>query len=165
MSKIVNNPDAVSSEAQVNRNQIEHRATWMGLIYDEMRKAGVANAEEIMRKAISRCGEMHGANFKANCKNPNDLRDFEKAFLNDVGIASFHMNNIQSDENSLHISFNYCALCSAWQKLGFDDETCDKLCDMAMDGDRGIAKAMGLKLDLIDTIAKGCKTCELKFHK
>ena len=35
---------------------------------------------------------------------------------------------------------------------------------MAMDGDRGIAEAMGLELDLGDTIAKGCAAanCILK---
>lgn len=165
MSKIVNNPDRVSPEAEVNRAQIEHRATWMGLIYDELRKAGVSNAEEIIRKAIMRCGGIHGGGFRERCKDPSDPRQFEKAFLNDVGKASFHMDNIQADKDKLHISFNYCALCSAWQKLGFDDETCEKLCDMAMDGDRGIAKAMGLQLDLGDTIAKGCPTCELVFHR
>jgi hypothetical protein len=165
MSKIVNNPDAVSAEAQVNRDQIEHRATWMGLFYDELIKAGVTNAEEIMRKAIFRCGEMHGKRFLAKCKNPSDVRDFRAAFLNDVGMATFHMDQIAADKDKLHISFNYCALCSAWKKLGFDDATCEKLCDMAMDGDRGIAKSMGLTLDLTDTIAKGCPTCELLFHK
>ena len=165
MSKIVNNPDRVSPEAAVNRAQIEHRATWMGLIYDELRKAGVSNAEEIIRKAIMRCGGIHGGGFRERCKDPSDPSQFEKAFLNDVGKASFHMDNIQADKDKLHISFNYCALCSAWQKLGFDDETCEKLCDMAMDGDRGIAKAMGLQLDLGDTIAKGCPTCELVFHR
>ena len=36
---------------------------------------------------------------------------------------------------------------------------------MAMDGDRGIAEANGLKLTLTDTIAKGCETCRLHFHK
>ena len=34
-----------------------------------------------------------------------------------------------------------------------------------MDGDRGIAEAMGLTLELTDTLAKGCATCKLCFHK
>ena len=88
MSKIVNNANVVSSEATVNRNQIQHRATWMGLIYDELVKAGVKDAEQILRKAISRCGEMHGLKFKGNCANPADVRDFRKAFLDEIGRAS-----------------------------------------------------------------------------
>jgi hypothetical protein len=36
---------------------------------------------------------------------------------------------------------------------------------MAMEGDRGIAEAMGLKLDLNETIAQGCQSCKLRFHK
>ena len=72
---------------------------------------------------------------------------------------------IIDDSSNVSVDFHYCALVSAWKKLGFDDATCDKLCDMAMDGDRGIAEAMGLKLDLTDTIAKGCSSCKLHFHK
>lgn len=161
---IENIENKVDEVAATNRAQIEHRATWMGLIYDELIKAGV-DAEPIMRKAITRCGEMHGKRFLANCENPEDVRDFRVAFLNKCGVDSFNMNSIEATEDDLHISFHYCALVSAWKKLGFDDATCELLCDMAMDGDRGIAKSMGLTLDLSDTIAKGCKTCELRFHK
>jgi hypothetical protein len=39
------------------------------------------------------------------------------------------------------------------------------LCDIAMDGDRGIAEVMGLKLELGETIAQGCPACKLHFHK
>jgi hypothetical protein len=34
-----------------------------------------------------------------------------------------------------------------------------------MDGDRGIAEAMGFKLELGETIARGCANCKLHFHK
>jgi hypothetical protein len=69
------------------------------------------------------------------------------------------------NRDNLIVEFNYCPLINAWKKLGIDDETCELLCDMAMDGDRGIAEAMGYKFDLTDTIAKGCSTCKLHFHK
>ncbi|MDR1932544.1 MAG: L-2-amino-thiazoline-4-carboxylic acid hydrolase, partial [Spirochaetales bacterium] len=61
--------------------------------------------------------------------------------------------------------FHYCALVNAWQKLGFDDKTCALLCDMAMDGDRGIAEIMGLKFQLGDAIARGHNECKLRFYK
>lgn len=44
----------------------------------------------------------------------------------------------------LTLQFHHCPLLKAWQDLGFNDEMCAKLCDIAMDGDRNIAKAMGL---------------------
>lgn len=164
---ITNNPNPVADIVEVNRAQIEHRATWMGLIYDEMVKAGI-DAEPILRRAIKRCGRMHGENFKARCADPQSCVDFKNAFLGDeskVGPQSFNMKNIQADHDNVTVNFNYCALVSAWKKLGFDDETCALLCDVAMDGDRGIAETMGLELALENTIAKGCATCDLHFHK
>jgi hypothetical protein len=75
------------------------------------------------------------------------------------------MDTISADHDNVKVNFHYCALVNAWQKLGFDDKTCGLFCDMAMDGDRGIAEAMGLKLELSETIANGCASCKLHFHK
>jgi hypothetical protein len=165
MSKITNVANAVEEKIDINRAQIEHRATWMGLIFDEMRKAGVANAEEIVRKAIKKTGNFHGLSFKQQCDDPSNCVDFREAFLGDVGVKTFNMDGINADRDNVYVDFHYCALVNAWKKQGFDDETIDLLCDMAMDGDRGIAEAMGLELELGDTIAKGCETCKLHFKK
>lgn len=151
-------------KVNINRKAIEHRATWMGLTYEEGLKAG-ADAEAIARKAIKRTGNFHGAGFRANCEDPEDLSKFGEVFLDDLGKSTFQMDVTESTKDDLKIEFHYCPLLAAWKKQGFNDETCAKLCDMAMDGDRGIAEAMGLKLDLTDTIAKGCPVCKLHFHK
>lgn len=164
MSAIRNIANNTAETAEVNRAQIEHRATWMGLIYDEMKKAGM-DAEGVIRKAIKRCGNMHGENFKKMCVDPKNCEDFRKVFLQDLVINTFNMDSIGADKDNVNVDFHYCALISAWQKLGFDDETCALLCDMAMDGDRGIAEAMGFKFELTDTIANGCSSCKLHFHK
>ena len=42
-------------EVNINRAAIEHRATWMGLIFDELRKDGI-DPEPAFRRAIRRCG-------------------------------------------------------------------------------------------------------------
>ena len=161
---IKNEPKIREEKIDINRAQIEHRATWMGLIYEEILNAG-ADAEAILRRAIRKCGRIHGANFKAQCADPNSCIDFRHAFLGEVGVKSFEMDNIEADYDNLKIEFNYCALVNAWKKLGFDEEKIALLCYIAMEGDRGIAEAMGLKLDLSDTIAKGCAKCKLHFHK
>ena len=164
---ITNNANPVAEIVDVNRSQIEHRATWMGLIFDELRKENL-DAEGILRRAIFKTGLMHGERFKKQCADPENCADFKDAFLGDeskVGPQSFHMKDIKADHDNVTVNFNYCALVSAWKKLDFDDETIALLCDIAMDGDRGIAKAMGLTLTLGDTIAKGCATCDLHFHK
>ncbi|MDR2758662.1 MAG: L-2-amino-thiazoline-4-carboxylic acid hydrolase [Spirochaetaceae bacterium] len=164
MSQIKNVENPTIETAEVNRAQIEHRATWMGLIYDEMVKAGI-DAEPIMRQAIKRCGRIHGENFKNQCADPQNCVDFKKVFLGDLGIKSFNMDSISADQHNVKTEFHYCALVNAWQKLGFVDKTCALLCDIAMDGDRGIAEAMGLTLELTETIAKGDGSCKLHFHK
>ena len=46
MSVIKNTANVVGEKIEVNRAQIQHRAMWMGLIYDEMIKAGI-DAEPI----------------------------------------------------------------------------------------------------------------------
>ena len=164
MSKIKNTANQADEVTKVNRAQIEHRATWMGLIYDEMKKAGL-DAEGIIRKAIKRCGRIAGENIRKNCADPNSCADFRGLFLTDLVVKTFDMRPINADRDNLKTEFHYCALVSAWQKLGFDDATCALLCDMAMDGDRGIAEAMGLKFDLGNTIAQACPECKLHFHK
>ncbi|MCL1992628.1 MAG: L-2-amino-thiazoline-4-carboxylic acid hydrolase [Spirochaetes bacterium] len=164
MSNIKNTANSVDEVGSVNRAQIEHRATWMGLIYDELLKAGL-DAEGIVRRAVKRCGLMHGEGIKKKCADPGDCQEFRKVFLSDLVVKTFDMRPINADAGSLTVDFHYCALISAWQKLGFDDKTCDLLCDIAMEGDRGIAEAMGLNFELGDTLAKGCQSCKLKFTK
>jgi len=154
----------VDEVTEVNRAQIEHRATWMGLIYDEMVKAGV-DAEPIIRRAIKRCGRFHGENIKKRCADPGSVEDFRKAFVTDLGVKTFDMRPVSGDKASLSVDFHYCALVNAWKKLGFDDKTCALLCDMAMDGDRAISAFMGFKFDLDRTIAQGCPDCKLHFRK
>ena len=50
MSVIKNIANVVGEKIEVNRAQIQHRAMWLGLIYDEMIKAGI-DAEPIDRKS------------------------------------------------------------------------------------------------------------------
>jgi hypothetical protein len=164
MSKIRNTPRPAGTLGEVNRAQIEHRATWMGLIYDELVQAGV-DAEPIMRRAIKRCGRIHGEGLKKACSNDQDCGAFGKVFLSDLVIDTFAMHPITADKDNLNVDFHYCPLISAWRKLGFDDETCALLCDIAMEGDRGIAESMGLTLELKETIAQGCSDCKLHFHR
>ncbi|MBU9736234.1 L-2-amino-thiazoline-4-carboxylic acid hydrolase [Lachnospiraceae bacterium ASD3451] len=135
----------------------------MALTYEEAKKAG-ADAETITRKAIKRTGNIHGLGWKEKTGDISDLTNFDKVFFNDIGKATFEIET-SSTIDDVYAEFHYCPLLAAWQKMGYDDETCAHLCDMAMDGDRGIAESMGYKLELTDTIAKGCATCKLHFHK
>jgi hypothetical protein len=164
---IENKPSINGNEVvDVQRAAIGHRATWTGLTYAKAREAGKADeAEKFIREAILETGGIHGAQIKARCSNPDDVAVFSESFLNPTVTKTFEMEFKTKTADRLDLDFHYCPLVKAWQELGFDDATCDKLCDMAMDGDRGIAKAMGLEFHLGDTIAKGGKVCQVSFYK
>ena len=164
MSTITNTPSIKEEKIDLARGCIEHRATWMALTYDEMERCG-CDAEKVTRAAIKKCGNIHGLKFKSNCENPESAKDFSAAFLPEDGKKNFEINIVDVDDDNLKLEFHYCALVNAWQKLGIKDDKLALFCDMAMDGDRGIAESMGMTLELSDTIAKGCPTCKLHFHK
>jgi hypothetical protein len=165
MSTIENKAKLVEND-HINalRAAIQHRATWMGLMFLEMEKAG-CDAEKITRTAVKKTGLMHGEMFKAKSSDPEDVSAFKEVFLTEDGVNLFEMDIKTYDKKHVDIDFNYCALVEAWQKLGIDEEKIALLCDIAMDGDRGIAEAMGYEFELGDTIAKKCKTCQVKFYK
>ena len=54
-------------------------------------------------------------------------------------------------------------LVEAWKKLGLPQDEISALCDIAMDGDRGIIEGLGcLKFDLPKTIANGDDVCQIR---
>lgn len=162
-NNIKNTPTIKGGIIDLNRIQIEHRATWMALMYKEMEKEGY-NIEAATRRAIKKTGNIHGAMFQLN-DTFTSFEDFKKKFFNGIAIKTFEMENIIASEKELTVEFNYCPLLSAWQKLELSNNDCAKLCDIAMDGDRGIAEKMGYELELTDTIASGCNKCKIRFHK
>ena len=166
MSNIVNKPTIDEAIVTVNRNAIEHRATWFYLLLDEIRKNG-CNVEKIGREAIRKCGCFHGSEkmFK-NCKDPSDMAEFMKVFADDTGKKTFEMEVVECTKDKLSIDFHYCPLVTAWQKLGASDEEIALLCDIAMDGDRGIISQFdGYRFDLDSVIAKGDPICKIRISK
>jgi len=150
----------------IQRGAIGHRATWTGLTYTKGCEAGLAEEmEKVIRQAVSETGNTQGNEIKEKCPDAEDVSVFADTFLSPTLQKTFEITFKTKDKDRVDLEFHHCPLLKAWQDLGFDDATCEKLCDMAMDGDRGIANAMGYEFHLGDTIAKGCKTCEVSFYK
>lgn len=165
---MIDNKISIKDDAVVDiqRGAIGHRATWTGLTYTKAREAGKAEeTEKIIREAIAETGKVQGAQIKAKCQDPENVKSFADAFLTPTIVKTFEMDFKTKTEDRLDLEFHHCPLLKAWKDLGFDDATCQKLCDMAMDGDRNIAKAMGFEFHLGDTIAGGSKTCQISFYK
>jgi len=164
MSKIVNQEKIDDAEIKRLRKALEHRATWFYLLLDEARKNGL-DIEKVGREAILRCGHIHGDGMKSRCGDINDLSSFENQFADEYGKKIFEMETVQSDKDHLYLDFHYCPLVAAWKKLGCSDEEIAVLCDIAMDGDRGISSECGYQFNLDGTIAAGAPVCGIRISK
>lgn len=162
MSKIQNEPINKEEYVQKVRSAIHHRAQWLYLMIDEAKKRG-EDWEEIARAATTRCGCFQGAGLNEDWKDHDSLKSFAEVFADEDFMKYFDMEILECTDDELKIKFHHCPLVAGWQQIGCSDEEISKLCDIAMDGDRNIAKSCGLDFTLGDTIANGCPCCELTF--
>jgi hypothetical protein len=163
MSIIKNHPARKNKLIRAVRATLEHRAAWLFLLLDEAEKAGI-KTEKFSRAAIMRCGCYQGNKLSSEA-GTKSLRGLKKKLFNLPARMVFEMKVLSSDDDRLDIDFHYCPLVAAWQEQGCTDEQIAKLCDIAMEGDRGIAKSFGCRLDLGETIAKGGSRCEIRFRR
>lgn len=170
MSSITNIANILDDEkANILRGAVGTRACWMALIYDEACKAGMAEqGEAIIRRAVRRYGKDQGEGIKEALDDGTgsmNMEKFAQAFGSPVAVAAFEAEVSPDGEDKVDITYHFCPLLKSWQDSGYDDDTCRKLCDMAMEGDRNMARGMGLGFELTDTIANGCPTCRMSFYK
>ncbi|MEQ8198428.1 MAG: L-2-amino-thiazoline-4-carboxylic acid hydrolase [Clostridiaceae bacterium] len=157
---ITNNASIHEENIEDLRAAIEHRAAWFALLIQEAKKRGLDI--EFARDAIYNCGSFH-----ADVKFPktDDLEVFAKSFATENVKKIFEMD-VEANQEEFNITFNYCPLVAAWRKITDDEEFIGELCDAAMNGDRGIiSKYDKFEFHLGDTIAKGCKTCQVLIKK
>lgn len=163
MSNIKNIPRRNNFLLKAIRGTLEHRATWLYLLLKEAEKKGII-WEDIGLPAIKACGNMHGKEL-IHLGGTNSLKGLKKKLFTLPAQMVFDMKILESTDNKLYINFGYCPLVSAWQKIGCTDEEIGRLCDIAMEGDRGIAESYGGKMELGDTIANGSNRCQIRFIK
>ena len=140
------------------RSAIEHRATWMYLLMDEARKRGLG-WDDFARAAVLRCGRFHG---DAKFEKTDDLTVFSKSFANELYRKIFEMDMKEVTKDRFVVEFHYCPLVAAWKKQTNDEKDIEKLCDIAMDGDRGIVSMFpDFEFALEETIAQGKPICRI----
>lgn len=159
---IKNQSRITEKEVLKNRAAIEHRATWFYLLLDEARKDGL-DWDSFARRAITRCGCFHGSTLYNDIDN---LKDFSNALITETVKNIFEAEIIEVTDDKFVLEFNYCPLVAAWLKQGASKEDIEKLCDIAMDGDRGIVSTLGdYDLDLENKIAEGADCCRIVIEK
>ena len=159
---IHNEPKKVLNDPVIDRirGTMEHRATWFYLLLDVMKEHGI-DVEEA-RKAIYKCGCIHG---KTKYPETDDLAEFYASFLPEDMQKVLEVETEQT-EDTLDLKFGYCPLVAAWQKLTDDEKYIAKICDIAMDGDRGIISTYpNFDIEIGDTIAEGCPYCHIRITK
>lgn len=94
------------------------------------------------------------------------LVSFGNTFFTEDVKKIFEIEINKMDENELKLEYGYCPLVTAWQQLGLDATMLEKLCDIAMSGDRGIESRFDeFEFTLGKTIAQGNSTCEVCFTR
>ncbi len=159
---IINKSKEHGEHIEQLRNGIEHRATWMYLLMDEARKKGL-DWDDFARKAIFRCGQFHG---DVKFSSTDSIKKFGTEFAYDTLRDVFDIEVKELNEERFVMEINYCPLVNGWLKQTDDEEEVDHLCDIAMDGDRGIVSRFPeFVFDLQSTIAKGDKVCRVVISK
>lgn len=163
MSNITNHPKHTNKILKAVRRTLEHRAIWLYLLLDEAEKRGT-DTEDFAKAAIMRCGCFQGEQLLAEA-GTKSLKGLKKTLFTLPARMVFEMKILTCKDDELHIDFHYCPLVSAWQSQGATDEQIARLCDIVMQGDRGIAGSFGCGLELGETIAKGYSKCKLRFRR
>ncbi|MBS3750091.1 MAG: L-2-amino-thiazoline-4-carboxylic acid hydrolase [Anaerolineales bacterium] len=147
------------------RKAIEHRATWMYLLLKEARKRGL-DWDDFAREAVRETGCFHGQLRREKMDDPTSMEEFSTVFAAGTSRDVFEMEVLEADEDRYHLDFHYCPLVSAWEKQGASPEEIEQLCDIAMDGDRGIASQFpAFEFTLGKTLAQGHPVCQIRFDK
>lgn len=152
---MIKNIPLITDDPHVNdcRSWIETRANWLFYLVKEAQKRGI-DPYEFAYAAIHQCGDR-----QREAKPETDsVVTFCKACFTE-SVTRIFEQDIEWGENRVDVTFNYCPLVAAWQKLTDDEELIAKLCDIAMEGDRGQFSQFDFELG--DTIASGCPACKI----
>ena len=165
MSNIKNNPHVTDDPVvNVRRAAIEHRGKWAAAFYQEAQEQGI-DLEPIMRSAIRKVGLKSGAKEKKDFEGKElNAETYAKYFTGKAYSDTFEKKLVSANEDEAVVTLNYCALLKAWQDMGLSDEECAMMCQIAMEGDRGIAEGVGLDFDLEGSLADGCECCTLRYR-
>lgn len=163
----ISNTPKNTNDMEINkiRNAIIHRGLWMGLILKEAKERGL-DWEAIGRDAIFQTGCIHGDGIKEGMDVPGSLVSFANTFFTEDIRKIFEIEVKELTEEVLKLEYGHCPLLTAWQMIGAEGEFLEKLCDIAMCGDRGIdSKFDDFEFKLGRTLAEGHNVCEVSFFR
>ena len=156
-------------EVAALRTGSEFRGALMARIFEvgcEM--IGEEEITKLMKEAIHRNAVLRAETAKSQISEEGYVKDFFDAPAIGWSIGSTGMKCSDSDileltEDMGYMQYHYCPILHKWQTMGYDQETCEKLCDIAMQGDRTMAAVMGYDFELKETLAAGDDYCDIRY--
>ncbi|MEG1873964.1 MAG: L-2-amino-thiazoline-4-carboxylic acid hydrolase [Angelakisella sp.] len=164
MSKIKNEWATQSKEAMLYRFALASAAKKNALNAVEFEKRGIPY-EDVYRCTSCQLAQENAKNFKAHMENPDDLRDWGKQLSPELGREAFGMEVLVSTEDCFSMDMHFCPHLKGWQNTGLSDEMCAKLCDLAMEGDKAMANAMGYDFENPMRLADGDCACRVIYRR
>ena len=149
-------------ETELVRAGIEQRGLWLYNFIKEAEKQDL-DCEQFGRNVIFECGCAKG---KMNFTQTDSLVEFANQYQPEAGRKAFDGQFIELTEEKMVVESTYCPLVEMWLKLTDDVELINQLCDIAMDGDRGIMNCFPqFEFKLINTIPAGDGKCRVELYK
>lgn len=149
-------------ETELVRSGIEQRGLWLYQFMEEAKKQGL-DYETFGRSVIFECGCAKG---RMNFDQTESLINFANQYQPESGRKAFDGQILELNEEKLVVESTYCPLVKKWLELTDDEEYIKTLCDIAMDGDRGIMSCFPeFKFNLINTIPNGDGKCRVEIYK
>lgn len=165
MSKIHNEWPTEMKEALLYRNTLASAAQKSALNAMEFEKRQIPY-EDVYRTTSRQLAEKNAERFRSNMTNPEDLRQWGEAMTAaKLGVEAFGMEVRESTPECFSMDMHFCPHLKGWQQLGCSDEMCAKLCDMAMEGDFAMARAMGYELENPLRLANGDCVCRVIYRR
>ncbi len=159
-----NTPKIVNPVVDGLREICARRASTMSYMIDEAKKHGLD--DQFAWDAVYRYGQELGQEMFREIKDPTDMLEFSKHFGTGHHTDIYEMETVACDENRLYIDFHYCPYVAEWIKQGRTPEEMDRLCKIAMEGDRAIGETFpAFQFTLGKTIAQGYDVCQIRFDK
>ena len=159
---MIKNLPAVNDELIVKLKKAnENRGIWYYYLLKIAQDKGY-DIEDFARKGIRDVGRSNRYRYP----DTDDLKTFVGAFMDDINKKLFDMELKSIDGKEARIDFHYCPMTGAWTKLTDDQEFIEKICDIAMDVDRGLFDTYDcFEFSLGKTICQGHDTCEICIRK
>ena len=143
------------------RAAIKDRALYLALMLRSFSKVLPSQqVEALAREAIFEYGQLKGK----RDHQPMTPESWVDSHVS-KGSAAVFESRIVKAEDHCEQQMTFCPLVEAWQELGCSPQEIDKLCDIAMEVDRGRAAYHGIPLDITHRLAKGDSYCCLVLHQ